>query len=158
MIFVSIGMYKAGFDRLIREIDRLAEKGILKNVIAQTGYTKYIPRFIKHKRFFSEKEIEKLIKKSKFLIIHGGSGTISKGLNNKKKIIVVPRLKKYNEYFDNHQLQLTRFIENQEKILAVYNIKDLEKVIKKINKFRVKKIEHEKNKVIESIEKFIEKN
>ena len=56
MIFVSVGTYRTGFDRLIREVDRLAGNRILKNVIAQIGYTKYQPKFIKYKRFHEQKK------------------------------------------------------------------------------------------------------
>jgi UDP-N-acetylglucosamine transferase subunit ALG13 len=155
MIFVSIGTYKAGFDRLIREIDRLAEKGILKNVTAQTGYTNYTPKFIKYRRFFSSGEMEKLVKKSDFLIMHAGTGTIYNGLKSNKKIIAVPRLKKYNEYFNNHQLELARFMQERGKILAVYDIKDLEKAIASIKKFNPAKDKKYKNKIVETISNFI---
>ena len=158
MIFVSVGTYRTGFDRLIREVDRLAGNRILKNVIAQIGYTKYQPKFIKYKRFFSGSEMDKLIKKSSFLIVHGGTGTLSQGLRCKKKIIAVPRFKKYNELFNNHQLEIVRLLESQKRILAVYNIKDLENAVKTISKFHPEKIKCDKCRITEIVERFIHEN
>ena len=158
MIFVSVGTYKTGFDRLIKEVDRLANKKILKNVMAQVGRTKYAPQFIRYRRFFSQNEMNELMKKSRFMIIPGGTGTISNGLKCGKKIIAVPRLERYDEAINDHQTEITKFLEKQGKILAVYDIKDLENAVKKISKFHPKKTKHEECRIAEIIEKFINKN
>ena len=158
MIFVSVGTHMANFNRLIKEVDILAEQGILKDVVAQTGYAQYIPEHIKYKNFFDELEMFDLIKRSEFLIVHGGGGIIYKGLKANKKIIVVPRLKRYNEHINDHQLDLTTFLEARGKILAVYDIKSLETAIKKIKEFSPTKNKKTKNKIAGVINEFIRKN
>lgn len=46
MIFVTVGTHEQQFNRLIEEIDRLKENGIIKDeVIMQTGYCTYEPKY-----------------------------------------------------------------------------------------------------------------
>ena len=46
MIFVTVGTHEQGFERLIKEIDKLKENGIIEDeVIIQKGYTKYEPKY-----------------------------------------------------------------------------------------------------------------
>ena len=46
MIFVTVGTHEQSFDRLVKEIDRLKEKGrISEEVVIQTGFTTYEPKF-----------------------------------------------------------------------------------------------------------------
>ena len=45
MIFVTLGSQKFPFDRLLQELDRLIEAGVIAEpVFAQTGYCTYAPK------------------------------------------------------------------------------------------------------------------
>ena len=46
------------------------------------------------------------IGKADYIITHGGVGTITDALKLGKKIIAVPRLSKYKEHVNDHQLQI----------------------------------------------------
>ncbi len=47
MIFVTVGTHEQPFNRLIKEVDRLVETGIIKDeVFIQTGYSTYEPNFV----------------------------------------------------------------------------------------------------------------
>ena len=52
-------------------------------------------------------KFSELISKCDILITHGGVGSIITGLQNNKKVIVAPRLAKYNEHMNDHQIQIT---------------------------------------------------
>jgi UDP-N-acetylglucosamine transferase subunit ALG13 len=54
-----------------------------------------------------------------------------------KRTIVVPRRKEFGEIVNDHQLEITRELERQGKIIAVYDIKDMEKALKRAEKFEV---------------------
>ena len=54
-------------------------------------------------------------------------------LNAKKNAIIVPRLKKFNEAIDDHQLELTEVLDDRGIITAVYDVKKLENVLKNMN-------------------------
>lgn len=83
-------------------------------------------------------QYEQAINEADYCIVHGGAGTIFKCLNLSKKVIIFPRLAKYQEHIDDHQLELSnKVIENGWAILASNNLnQDLEKFKKqKIKKY-----------------------
>ena len=127
MIFVTVGTHYLGFTRLIKKIDELACL-IDEEIIAQIGNTNYKPKNIKYFTFIEdEKKIMELYEKARVIVTHGGAGTILTLSNFNKKIIVVPRLKKFNEHVDDHQLELAEFLEKEKKVTVVYDIEDLHK-------------------------------
>ena len=154
MIFVTVGTDTHQFDRLIIGIDELVKKGKIKeDVIAQIGNCEYTPKNFKYFKFKPYEEIEKLTEKSTTVISHGGAGSIMLALENKKPLIVVPRLKKYNEHVNDHQIEITEELEKQGKILAVYEINELDDKIKKIKKMNSKSFP--KPMIPEIIENFV---
>lgn len=42
------------------------------------------------------------------LITHGGAGTMVNAVKRGKRVIVVPRLARYGEHVDDHQLELAK--------------------------------------------------
>ncbi|MDD2376851.1 MAG: glycosyltransferase [Clostridia bacterium] len=105
MIFITLGTQKQSFKRLLDEIESCK---ILDNeeIIAQIGYTKFVSKKIKTIEFLETDEFNKYIQNSEFVITHGGVGSIFDALLKNKKIIAVPRLKKYNEHVDDHQIEI----------------------------------------------------
>jgi UDP-N-acetylglucosamine transferase subunit ALG13 len=137
MIFVTVGTHTQPFNRLLQKIDELVEKGIIKEkVIAQIGYSTYKPKNYEYFTFTSEEKILELNKKAKLIITHAGVGSIITALRFRKPVIVVPRLKKFNEHVNNHQLQIAKAFEKEGKVLTCYDINKLENVIKKAKKFK----------------------
>ena len=137
-IFVTVGTFSTGFDRLLKEIDMLIEKRVIrKKVIAQIGSSKYTPKNYEWIRFTSKEVFWDTMKESKIVITHGGVGSITNALKFNKRTIVVPRRKEFGEVVNDHQLEITRELERQGKIIAVYDIQDLEKALKRAEKFEV---------------------
>jgi UDP-N-acetylglucosamine transferase subunit ALG13 len=157
LIFVTVGTHYQGFERLIKAVDELIKKGKIKeDVTIQIGYSNYIPENCKWFRFLDSGDFIKFLKKSNIVITHGGIGSIVIPLQLKKTVIVVPRYKKFLEHTNDHQLQITKYLENQKKIIAVYDINNLEKAIVKAKNFSPTKLKR-KNKIINLIEDFVEK-
>ena len=157
MILVTVGTQDKSFKRLINEVDNLVNKKIIKDeVIMQTGYTEYKGN-INHFAFTSEEELDELVKKCDILITHAGVGSIFKGLGFGKKVIAVPRLKKYREHVNNHQLDISNNFKEMGYIMVVDDINDLGTTIKNINKFNPKKLEIDNMELIKTIEEFIDK-
>jgi UDP-N-acetylglucosamine transferase subunit ALG13 len=130
MIFVTVGTHYLGFERLIKKIDEIASRTD-EEIVAQIGSTNYKPKNIKYFSFVEDEEkILELYKKSRIVITHAGAGTILTLLQNKKPLVVVPRLKEYNEHIDNHQLELTEVINNKGLATVVYDIEELEGALK----------------------------
>lgn len=153
MIFVTVGTHTQSFNRLLKEIDRLAaSKKIKEKIIAQIGHSTYEPENISWFRFTTFDKLDKLYKNAKVIIAHGGAGSILNGLDNGNPVVAVPRYKKYNEHVNDHQLDLVRALEKMKKITAVYDIKNLLNGIlsaRKLGKVR------SENKICNEIEKFL---
>jgi len=123
LIFVTVGNSLQGFDRLMKEIDRLKDTGALHGeVVVQYGHSNFLPRGCKCVSSVSREEFKENIAKSSLVITHGGAGSIGKCLLSGKKPVVVPRRKIFGEVVNDHQLELVRELEHQGRIYAVYDI------------------------------------
>jgi len=130
LIFITVGTHEQGMDRLFIEIDRLIEEGTIKdNIFAQIGYTKYKPKNFEYREMIAYDEMDDLVKKSDIIITHGGPGSIFHPLQYGKIPIVVPRNPKYNEHVDDHQILFTKRLEQEKKILAVYEVSSIKAVL-----------------------------
>lgn len=131
MIFVTVGTHEQPFNRLVKEIDDLvARKIITESVMIQTGFSTYKPKYCNYKSMLSFDEMKKYIAKAHIVITHGGPSSFVEVLQDGKIPIVVPRMEKYAEHINNHQVDFTRLIEKRKKnILPVYDIKNLADVI-----------------------------
>lgn len=131
MIFVTVGTHEQGMDRLFIELDRLIENGSVKEeVFAQIGYSSYLPKHYKYKNMIGYDEMDEWVRKANIIITHGGPGSIFHPLQYGKVPIVVPRNPEFNEHVDKHQILFTKRLEKQGKVLAVYDIKELNYIIK----------------------------
>lgn len=156
MIFVTVGSQKFQFNRLLKEIDKLIEeKKITEEVFAQIGYSDYLPKNYKYKSFLDRNEFANIMSKCDKVITHGGTGAIIGAVKCGKKVIAVPRLAKFGEHVDNHQLQIVEQFENMNFIEYVENEDELGKNIININKKKFEKYKSNTFEIINSIEEFI---
>ena len=158
MIFVCCGTQIYQFDRLLIELDRLIEIGVIesKDIFAQVGTLNYVPKYFCYKTFLSHDEFEEYRTKASLIISHGGTGALIGASKLGKNIIAVPRLAQYGEHIDDHQLQIVEVLEEQGYLRAVYDIKMLEKTINESRKNPITKRYAIPSNVIPLIEKQIE--
>lgn len=131
MIFVTVGTQKFQFNRLFRKLDQLKGELIIRDIIiGQRGVSDYHPRNFKTFDYCNLEKMKNYIDKCDILITHAGTSSIIQGLRSKKKVLVVPRLKEFNEHIDDHQIELARVFENKNLIEVVYKINDLESKIR----------------------------
>lgn len=108
MIFVTLGSQKFPFNRLLRAMDRLVERGeITEPVFAQTGWSDYKPVHYESVPFLDREDMDAWVAKADVVVTHGGTGAIVGALKAGKKVIAVPRLSRYGEHVDDHQMQIT---------------------------------------------------
>ncbi|MBM6810030.1 beta(1,3)galactosyltransferase EpsH [Faecalitalea cylindroides] len=128
MIFVTLGSQKFQFNRLLKEVDTLIAEGIIKEeVFAQIGYSDYKPINFEFKDFLDRNEFATKMQKSDIVITHGGTGAIIGAVKKGKKVIAVPRLAKYGEHVDDHQIQLIKQFDNLEIIEPCYECVNLDR-------------------------------
>ncbi len=154
LIFVTVGTHPEQFNRLIKEINKINNKNWIFFIQKGTSNLKTKAKSI---AFLELDEFQKKIKKADLIITHGGEGIIGTCIQLNKKMIIVPRLKKFGEHTNNHQLDLSNAINKKFKTPIIINIKNLEKEIKKILK-KETKYKKEKGNIIKLINDFIKKN
>ena len=158
MIFITLGSQKFQFNRLLIAIDRLiAEGDIQEEVFAQTGYSDYLPTHYQYKKFLSRDEFSKIMRESDIVITHGGTGAIIGALKKGKKVIAVPRLKRYGEHVDDHQLQLVEQFRDLNLISECQDCDQLSMVLKETRTSTYNTYQSNTHHIIESIQCFIEK-
>lgn len=129
MIFVTVGNHYQGFERLVKKMDEIAGK-IDEKVIMQIGHTGYKPFNVEYFDFKDRNEIEKLNQDARVVVSHAGVGSIITALKQSTPIIIVPRLKRFNEIIDDHQLEIADALSNDPRVIVVYNMDFLEGSIK----------------------------
>ena len=155
MIFITLGSQKFQFNRLIKTVDELVGEGKIKEeVFAQIGYSDYQPVNYKYKRFLDRDEFSNMEEKADVLITHGGTGAIVGAVKKGKKVIAVPRLAKYGEHVDDHQIQI---IGQFKELNLIYSCEDmdLEKALEIVKKTEYKAYRSNTNRIIDSLEEFI---
>ena len=161
MIFITLGSQKFQFNRLLKAVDDIifAQTGYSKAVddiiFAQTGYSDYQPQHYKYKHFLDKNEFECLIEQADIVITHGGTGAIIGAVKKGKKVIAIPRLAKYGEHVDNHQVQLVNQFKELGLIYACEDM-DLEKALYTVKKMTFKTYISNTETIIWSLEEFIE--
>ena len=155
-IFIALGTHPQQFDRLLKALDRLvASKKIKGKIFAQIGNSTYEPKNFPFRKFLKPKEYEREMKSADIIISHAGAGSIITALKYEKPLIVVPRLKRFNEHTDDHQIDLARALEEKGKALAVFNLRNLAQAIKKAKHFKPK-TKSDRTKLIKRIRTFLE--
>ena len=156
MIFVTVGSQKFPFDRLIREMDRLAGEGVLQEeVLAQIGACAYEPKHMKWHRFMDKEDFDQAITDCDILVTHAGEGSIMTGLLKGRKVIAVPRYQKFGEHVSDHQLEIARALEKQRCIVNVEDIGQLENAILSIGRAGLVPYESGNDSVIRLLREFI---
>lgn len=109
MIFVTVGSQKFQFDRLVRAVDALVASGAAGDgAFAQTGACTYIPEHVEHEAFLDRDSFRAHMDACDVVVTHGGTGAIIGAVKDGKKVIAVPRLAKYGEHVDDHQIEIVR--------------------------------------------------
>ena len=157
MIFIALGTQKFQLNRLLLEVDNLIEEGIIEEpVFAQRGYSTYVPRNFETDSLMSQKKFDRLVNECDMLITHCGVGTILIGVNLKKHIIVYPRLAKYGEHVDDHQLDIAKAFEMKKYVLCCYENDDLLEIIKKSKNYHYEEYVSHQKQIFNIIKDFLE--
>ena len=157
MIFITLGSQKFQFNRLLQAVDELIEKGVIDDeVFAQVGYSDYEPKHFEYKQFLDREEFAAQEGKCDILITHGGTGAIIGAVKKGKKVIAVPRLAKYGEHVDDHQIQLIEQFKGQNLICGLDDATELEEGLKFVKEHAFDAYKSNTKTIIESIERFIE--
>ncbi len=158
MILVTLGTQDKTFVRLLDEIDKLINKGIIQDkVIVQAGFTKYSSNNMEIFDLIPQDEFNNLMSKADLVITHGGVGNIISALEKNKKVIAVPRLAKYKEHINDHQTQIIAKFNALGYIIGLQDVDELENAFKKVKKFKPQKFVHDNSKMLNLVSQLIDK-
>lgn len=156
MLFVTLGSQKFPFNRLLKKIDELVEAEMIsEKIFAQTGYSDYLPKHYDFKPFLDREEFASMEASADIVLTHGGTGAIIGAVKNGKKVIAVPRLAKFGEHVDDHQMQIIEQFEDLQLIIPCRDVNDLLKCIQEADSFQTKQYSSNTHRIIESIEKYL---
>ncbi len=117
MIFVTLGTQAKDFSRLMKMVEDLVREYGIKDVIAQTGHTQYIPQNVKCIPFVPVDQYEEYVSNADVIIAHAGTGALFSSIKKGKKVIAVARLAKYGEMVNDHQTEIVRKLAGEGYIL-----------------------------------------
>ena len=156
MILVLLGTQNNNFHRLLDEVEKNIEKGKIKEeVIVQAGFTKYKTDKMKIFDMIPQEELDNLKEKARIVITHGGVASIVSSLKLKKKVIAVPRLKKYNEHVNDHQKKIIKNFNDKGYIIGIEDVSELRSALDKIEEFEPQPYQSNTEKIIQMIDDFI---
>lgn len=156
MIFLTVGSQKFQFNRLLKAVDDLIEKGdIDEPVFAQIGYSDYKPKHYEYQPFMDRRHFVQMQERADIIITHGGTGAIMGAIKKGKKVIAVPRLAQYGEHVDDHQLQLIEQFAESNLIASCENLDELGNVYKAIRGKEFDSYQSNTERYLEKIDGYI---
>ncbi len=130
MIFATVGTHYQSFERFVRAVDALAGS-TGEEVIIQRGATPLEPAHAQAFTYASASEIEALMRSARVVLTHAGAGSLMMARAVARAIVVVPRVKRFGEMVDDHQLELADALERLGWVAVVRNVGDLPAAIER---------------------------
>lgn len=155
MIFLTVGT-QFPFERLVRAIDEMFSDGLIDEaVFGQIGESSYKPRNFEYVVLLEKEAFDQHFMEASCIISHAGMGTIIMALENEKPLLVMPRLEKYAEVVNNHQVAIAKKLEEHGHLLVAYETKDLPQKIDALKSFVPHPRRDDAEAVIARISKFL---
>jgi len=121
VIFATIGSAEP-FDRLLGALDGLA---VDEELVVQCGASRARPPGATCVEFMGYGELVDRIRDARVVITHAGVGSVLACLTNGKRPVVVPRLARFREAVDDHQLEFARRLEQAGLVVLVDDTAEL---------------------------------
>ena len=103
MIFASVGSMLP-FDRFVRAVDDWAADNPSEEVFIQIGEGEYEPRHAPFVRVMPMTEYRHRLRTCRLFVAHVGMGSILQALEERKQMLLLPRLHSLGEHTTDHQL------------------------------------------------------
>lgn len=116
LIFVITGTHEQQFQRLVEASDLLAAAGL--DVLVQYGYSSP-PSRARGVHMLGTFELKSAVRTADIIVTHGGPGAMWEAFNDNKVPVVVPRLKRFNEHVDDHQVAFIRHMARHKRVISV---------------------------------------
>ncbi|HEY9826105.1 MAG TPA: glycosyltransferase [Stenomitos sp.] len=113
MILVTVGTEQYQFNRLMRWIQILIDRGFVnpQELLVQYGHCSFWPSNVNSVSLLSRNRFEEYVFQSSLIISHCGEGTLLLLETVHKPYILVPRCSALGEHVDDHQIELALALE-----------------------------------------------
>lgn len=158
MIFVILGTQKFQLNRLLRKLDKYIEQGLItEEVVAQIGFSDYLPKHFMHYDFLNKEEFDQMIAEADVVIAHSGVGSIITALGAGKPVVVFPRLSRYKEHIDDHQLDIAHAFSKKKYVLCCNEEDSLLDKIEESRTFHFETYVSQRERIVGIIRDYLEK-
>ena len=137
MIFVTVG-HQMPFDRMIRLVDHWAGTTPGLEIFAQVGDSEYRPKNFEFTRLLSRADFDTNVERSSSVVAHAGTGTIIQVLIQQKPLLVFPRLSRFGETRNDHQVGTARHFVNTGQLLAAFDEESFLYSLDRLHQFQPK--------------------
>lgn len=156
MIFLTVGDIFP-FDRLVKAVDEAVEAGVVTMpVFAQIGRTDYKPRNMNYAQALEKAQFDRKVDEAAFVISHAGIGSLLIALEQRKRLLVMPRMRQHGEAANDHQMTTARRFASLGYILAAYNSNELPEKLREIESFTPAVRQNEASRVAGRLSQFID--
>jgi UDP-N-acetylglucosamine transferase subunit ALG13 len=128
MIFVTTGTNGAPFDRLLQEVERIGDE----SVVVQHGPSALRLAHATCFDYVPFPDLVALVRDARVVVTHGGVGSILISLTNGKHPLVVPRLARFGEAVDDHQLELAQRLDTAGLATLVDDVAQLPTLVRPV--------------------------
>ncbi len=115
MIFATVGSTQIPFERFVRALESLPGE----QLVVQHGPVEPPAAAAQANAFMQFPELIERMEAADTVVCHAGAGSILCALRAGHTPVVVPRLKRYGETVDDHQVEFSRALAAEGKVIAV---------------------------------------
>ena len=124
-VVVTVGTNEARFDRLVGAAAGLSGEP----VVVQHGASNLRPHGARCVDYLPFDEFDELVRSSRVVVTHAGIGTVAVALAHGRRPVVVPRLRRYGEAVDDHQVFFARRLADAGLVTLVEDVDRLPEVV-----------------------------
>jgi UDP-N-acetylglucosamine transferase subunit ALG13 len=135
MILLTVGTVLP-FDRLVRAVDQAIEAHIITDpVFAQIGESCFKPKHMDWVTALEKSAFDRKVEEASFVISHAGMGSLMIALEQRKRLLVMPRMKRYGEHVNDHQVASARRFAQLGCVLVAYDSDELAVRLREMESF-----------------------
>jgi UDP-N-acetylglucosamine transferase subunit ALG13 len=125
VIFATVGSTQIPFTRFVHALESLPAEQLL----VQHGPVDPPPGAARANAFMQFPEMIESMEAADVVVCHAGAGSILCALRAGHTPVVVPRLKRFQETVDDHQVEFSRALAAEGKVIAVEDLNRLQAAV-----------------------------
>ncbi|MBI2423145.1 MAG: beta-1,4-galactosyltransferase [Candidatus Hydrogenedentes bacterium] len=125
MIYVTLGTMFLDFTRLVEKMDQIAA-ATGEEVMMQIGLSRKTPRHCRSFDFKPREAVLEIQRNARVIVAHGGIGAALDALEVRRPLVMVPRLKRFGEHMNDHQIEVAEAMERRGWGRMILNIDELD--------------------------------